>query len=112
MQYEVLYNNGGVSEETDLVVLTPAGDLVFQPSMAHPIRAYDMLLCGKLEWYDTIQVCEEFRVKVMACLTTIVPPPPGTIGEQFNMWYDDEMRVDLNDALSLYRQEPACDYQF
>ena len=112
LQLEVFYDNGGQREETDLVVLTSAGDLVFQPTIDHPIRTYEMLLCGRLEWYTNIQSCVPFRVKVTTCLTTIVPPPPGVIPSQFNMWYDDEIALDLNDALSQFRREPYCGYEF
>lgn len=49
--FNVYNNNGGQKETTDLVVLTPSGDLVFQPTTEHQIKAYDMLLCGHLEWY-------------------------------------------------------------
>lgn len=53
-----------------------------------------------------------FRVKVTACLTKIIAPAPGTIQNQSNMWYDDEIVVDLNSAFSGYIQEPNCQYAF
>lgn len=69
-----------------------------------------MLLCGRLQFYQTIEWCTPFKVKVTACLTTIVPPEINPISTVYTMWYDDAIPVDLNPALAGYRQEPNCEY--
>lgn len=84
--------------------------IILQPSNQAPISTYNMLLCGRLSNYATIERCMGFQVKVTACLTTIVAPANGIIGDVSRQWYDPEVPVSITDALLAYRQEPNCEY--
>jgi len=77
--------------------------IILQPSNQAPISTYNMLLCGRLSNYATIERCMGFQVKVTACLTTIVAPANGIIGDVSRQWYDPEVPVSITDALLAYR---------
>ena len=93
------------------MVLGEGDSLVLQPGLDDPVGTYDMLLCGKLEFYDR-ESCVQFRVKVVACMSTIVAPPNGIIPDQFNMWYSDPISYDISLAFPGYTQQPDCGYNF
>ena len=111
IDYEVFRKYGTVREETALVDLTPDHEVInLTPGLGDAIGTYDMLLCGKLVNYPTIEWCVPFKVKVTACVTTIVPPAINPMQTVYTMWYDDAIPVDLKPALTGYTQQPNCQY--
>lgn len=109
--YDVYNLFGGLREPTTLVTKGPGDTLVLQPTLEDNVGTYDMLLCGKLEFYDREQ-CVQFRVKVIACQSQIIAPAAGAIPDQFNMWYSDPISFDISSVYSGYTQEPNCNYNF
>ena len=80
INYEVFRKFGSAREDTTLVTLSDDHQVIkLTPGLDDQMGTYDMLLCGKLVNYDTIEWCVPFKVKVTACLTTIVAPEVNPI---------------------------------